>query len=204
VAFDFGLKTFLTDQNANEIESPLFFNESIKTIKKTNRNLKRKQKGSNNRKKSRVHLARIHKKIANKRKDFHFKLAKQLSLQYDVIFLETLDLNKMKKRFGRKISDLGFYSFLKILEYECTLSGCKVIYIDKWDPSSKTCSNCLWINNKLKLKDRKWDCSNCGSHHKRDHNAAKNIYRVGASTLKINFVKPSQRVEINNLRIQRL
>lgn len=189
--FDFGLKTFLTSNNGEKIECPEFYKQSLKLIRIADKALNNKQKGSNNRIRARINLARVHKKITNQRKDFQFKLAKELVIKYDIIFLENLNLEKMKKLWGRKVSDLGFGQFVEILKHQANKYGSKIVFIPKFYPSSKTCSNCDFINENLTLNDREWDCPNCKIHHNRDHNAAKNIYRVGASTLITDNVRPA-------------
>ena len=113
---------------------------------------------------------------------FHWKLAHQLTDEYDEIRLEDLNLQGMKSLWGRKVSDLGFADFVKKLVYIAKRKGVKITFIDKWYPSSKTCSTCGVVNETLNLRDRMWQCSDCGTIHDRDRNAAINIYRVGAST----------------------
>lgn len=181
--FDFGLKSFLTLSDGREVLSPEFFKKGIKAIKKASRQVSKKVKGSMNRLKAIKNLSRKHKKIANQRKDFQFKLARDLASNYDALFFEDLDLQKMQKVWGRKISDLSFSSFLNILEYYCELLGSKFHKIDRFYPSSKTCSNCGHVYQELSLEERKWTCTSCHAVHLRDLNAAKNIHRVGASTL---------------------
>jgi len=191
VGFDFGLKTFLTSSDGNYIESPLFFKESSGIIKKFSKKLSRK-KSKSHRERSRLELARAHKKIYNQRRDFHYKTALNLCREYAVICLETLNLKGMQKLWGRKISDLGFYSFVQILKYEAFKNGVKIIEIPKYYPSSQTCSECGYKNSEIKdLKIRTWKCPNCGIIHDRDINAAKNILRVGASTLRGDNVRPA-------------
>ena len=181
--FDFGLKRFLTGHNGHDIDSPEFFKRSLNAIKRANRNHSRKRKRSKNRERARLDLARRHRKIANQREDFHWKLAHQLTDAYDEIRLEDLNLQGMKSLWGRKVSDLGFSDFVKKLVYIAKRKGVKINFIDKWYPSSKTCSTCGVVNETLNLRDREWQCSDCGTIHDRDRNAAINIYRVGASTL---------------------
>ena len=181
--FDFGLKRYLTGHNGHDIESPLFFKRSLNEVKKANRNHSRKKKKSKNRERARLDLARKHRKIANQREDFHWKLAHLLTNLYDEIRLEDLNLKGMKALWGRKVSDLGFADFIAKLKYIAAKKGVQVKCIDKWYPSSKTCSACGAINEALNLRDRTWQCADCGATHDRDRNAAINIYRVGASTL---------------------
>ena len=189
--FDFGLKRYLTGHNGHDIESPQFFKRSINAVKHANRNHCRTQKRSRNRERARLDLARKHRKIANQREDFHWKLAHQLTDEYDEIRLEDLNLQGMKALWGRKVSDLGFADFVVKLKYIASRKGVKLKFIDKWYPSSKTCSACGTVNKTLNLRDRTWQCCNCGAIHDRDRNAAINIYRVGASTLEGEDIRPS-------------
>lgn len=190
VGFDFGLKDFLTGSDGTRVAAPQPLKNLLKQLKAANRNLSRKKKGSNHRKLARQALARLHRKITNMRRDFHFKLAAQLVKTYQVISIEDLNLQGMKALWGRKVSDLGFASFVDILEHQATKTGCKIIKIDRWYPSSKTCSCCGAINENLSLRDRSWTCS-CGAVHGRDLNAAINIERVGTSTLGLGDVSPA-------------
>ena len=180
--FDFGLKRYLTGSNGHDIDSPQFFKRSINAIKRANRNHSRKSKKSKNRERARIELARKHRKIERQRTDFHWKLAHHLTDEYDEIRLEELNLKGMKSLWGRKVSDLAFADFVKKLKYIAGKKGVKIVCIDKWYPSSKTCSTCGAVNETLNLRDRIWQCSDCGTIHDRDRNAAINIFRVGAST----------------------
>ena len=189
--FDFGLKRYLTGHNGHDINSPEFFKRSINAVKRANRNHCRKQKRSRNREQARLDLARKHRKIANQREDFHYELAHQLTDEYDEIRLEDLNLQGMKALWGRKVSDLGFADFVKKLVYIAQKKGVKITFIDKWYPSSKTCSVCGAVNEALNLRDRNWRCNDCGTVHDRDRNAAINIFRVGASTHEGEVVSPS-------------
>ena len=181
--FDFGLKRYLTGHNGHDIESPLFFTRSLNAIKGANRSHSRTKKQSNNRERARLDLARKHRTIERQREDFHWKLAHQLTNEYDEIRLEDLNLQGIKALWGRKVNDLGFADFITKLKYIAGRKGVRVKFIDKWYPSSKTCSVCGAVNEALHLRDRRWQCSDCGTNHDRDRNAAMNIFRVGASTL---------------------
>ena len=192
VGYDFGLKKFLTASDGKDIESPLFFVKNSKLIKKKNKNLSRKQEKSNNRKKARIELARAYKKTANQRKDFHFKTALKICEEYAVVCLEDLNLEEMKKLYGRKVSDL-VYSFVQKLKYEAIKFGTRIILIDRWYASRQICSECGYKNSEVKnLRIRKWECPECGAKHDRDRNASINILKVGASTLRGNEVRPEQ------------
>ena len=175
---DFGLKTFLTLDNNTEIESPQYHLKHLTKIKRLNRNLSKKQKGSNGQKRAKRQLARLHSKIANARRDYFHKLSNEIAREYDYFCIEDLNLQAMKKLWGRKVSDLAFGEFVNILEYKTN-----VIKVDRFFPSSKTCSGCGYVLEELDLKTRKWTCPSCGAKHQRDLNAAINIKRVGASTL---------------------
>jgi len=191
VGFDFGLKMFLTASDRTDIESPLFFKRSVNRIKQANRKLSKKKLSSNNRKKARINLAREHRRIANQRNDFHWKLSNHLTDEYDYLFFETLNLKGMQSLWGRKINDLGFYSFLQKVRYCGDKKGKVVHFIDRFFPSSKNCSNCGVIYQGLELRQRQWTCDDCGVTHDRDRNASINIHRAGASALGIDSVRPS-------------
>lgn len=177
VGFDFGLKKFLNASDGQDIDAPLFFRQNRIAIAKANRILSRKTKGSNNRRKAKLSLARLHKKVANQRSSFHWKIAHSLVGEYALICLEDLNLKGMQKLYGRKISDLGFAEFLEKLEYLAAKTGTSVIKIDRYFPSSQLCSCCGYQNREVKdLRIREWICPECGAIHKnRDRNAAMNI-----------------------------
>ena len=181
--FDFGLKTYLTGSDYNDYESPQFFRRGLNTIKRASRKHSRKVKGSKNRERSKINFAIKHRRIANQREDFHWKLAHDLTDRYDWISLETLNLTGMKSLWGRKVSDLGFSDFVQKLKHIAQKKDREIRFIDKWYPSSKTCHVCGHVNDNLNLRDRTWQCPNCHTQLDRDRNAAINIHRVGASTL---------------------
>ena len=204
VGFDFGLKTFLTSSDGNHIESPLFFKKSSRSIKQLSKKLSRKKSQSHH-ERARLDLARAHKKIYNQRRDFHYKTSLMLCREYGVMCFETLNLKGMQRLWGRKVSDLGFYSFMQILKYEAYKNGVRIIEIPKYYPSSQTCSECSYKNPEVKnLRIRSWKCPECGAVNDRDINAAKNILRVGASTLSGDTVRPEQSCSVVDARIHRL
>ena len=180
VGFDFGLKVFLTASDGRDVTSPLFFAANAKLIAKASRELSRKLKDSNNRRRARLHLARLHKKASNQRHDFHFKLARRLSLEYDTICIEDLNVKAMQRLYGRKIGDLGFGDFVNILKYEAGKFGTNVAEVGRFFASSQICHRCGKKNPQVKdLKVRRWKCPKCGTEHDRDRNAAINILREG-------------------------
>ena len=186
--FDFGLKTFLTCSDGTEIESSLFLKQSLKELRLASRQYSTKKKGSNSREKARKSLVRVHEKVTNRRTDWFWKLAHELTNRFDFLYFETLNLKGMQRLWGKKIGDLAFSEFMKILEYIAEKKGKIVSYIDQWYPSSKTCSVCDHVLDKLPLDVRYWTCPNCGTKHGRDANASVNILRVGASTLRLGDV----------------
>jgi putative transposase len=179
VGFDFGLKQFLTGSDGSVFTMPLYFKRLLRDLTKANRNVSRCKRGSKNRKRALRHLNRMNQRVANARADFHWKLALQLVKTYEVICLETLNLEGMKKLWGRKVSDLGFYGFVQKLKYQAEKHGTTLVFIDPFFPSSKQCSSCKHKKDDLNLRDREWDCSNCSAHHNRDANASRNILEEG-------------------------
>lgn len=181
VGFDFGMKDakFLTPDVGDPIYSPLFFRKNMRTIACRNRELARKQKGSNNRKKAKRRLAKAHGRAANQRLDWQFKTAHSILDQFDVVYIEDLCMKGMQAMWGRKVSDLAFADFVKILEHLATRRGKCVKKIDRWAPTSKTCSNCGEVKDSLGLHERTFECGVCHLVIDRDRNAAINIHRIG-------------------------
>ena len=149
--FDFGLKTFLTVSDGSKIESPQFLKQSLNVIKKASRQHSKKRKGSANRERARLNLVRKHEDVVNRRSDWFWKLAHDLTNQFDVLCFETLNLKGMQRLWGRKISDLAFAEFLSILQWVAKKKEKEVVFIDRWYPSSKTCSHCGHVLKELDL-----------------------------------------------------
>ena len=183
VGFDFGLKTFITTSNEKRHISPQAFFKNMDKVRHADRALSSKEKDSNNRLRACLTKARVYKKTKNQREDHFHKLAKKIAEEYAVICVEDLNIAAMKKLWGRKVSDVAYAKFLLILGHHCRKTGAKLVKIGRYEPTSKQCHKCLWIKQDLSLNDRKWTCKNCHAVHDRDVNAAKNILRVGASTL---------------------
>ena len=180
VGYDFGLKKFLTASDGADVESPLFFTLNSKAIKKACRNLSHKVKGSNNRRRAKLNLARLYKKSVNQRHDFHFKLAHRICIEYDTICIEDLNVKAMQRLYGRKIGDLAFSEFVKILQYEASKFGTDIIEVNRYFASSQICHCCGEKNPEVKdLSIREWRCPKCGAYHDRDRNAAINILNEG-------------------------
>jgi len=192
VGLDFGLKCFLTLSDGTKIQSPEFFRRGLQEVRKAHRALSRKQRGSNNYRKARVRLAKVYDRISNQRRDWFFKTAHALCERYDFIALEDLNIEGMKRRWGRKVSDLGFGEFVSILEHVARKRGVRVAKVARFFPSSRRCSCCGWVKENLSLADREWTCERCGTVHDRDENAAINICREGASSLGVGDVRPPE------------
>ncbi|GFK17411.1 hypothetical protein NHP190033_15870 [Helicobacter suis] len=144
-------------------------------IKSCSKFLSKKQRGSHNRLKAKIKLAKLHRKIKFLRTDFFYKLANHLAKQYAHVFIEDLNMKAMQMLWGRKISDLAFSEFAAILERKTQMHK-----IDRFYPSSKTCSSCGTLKEDLSLKDRVFNCHSCGLSFDRDLNASINIHRVRA------------------------
>ncbi len=176
--FDFGLKQFLTVDNGAQIESPQFFKQDLPQIRQIQRRVSKKPVDSNNKRSGLKHIARRYIRIADKRRDFAFQLAYDLCDHYDIMVFEDLNLKVMQKLWGRKVSDLGFHQFTKILEYVAIKRGKRLVYIDRWERTTGKCSGCGHTQN-LALSDRIFNCKACGLVLDRDHNASINIREAG-------------------------
>lgn len=186
--WDFGLKNFLVDHEGKTHKHPEPHKAALKDIAKLNRALARKQTGSKSRQAAKRRLARAYQRVTNVRRDYHWKLANELTNCYDILRFETLNLNAMKRLWGRKVSDLAFGEFLAMVEYLCNIKGKVFEKIDQWNPSSQTHFEC-GHKQKLSLRERTWICQNCGAVVHRDHNAAKNIQAGGASPVDVGNVR---------------
>ena len=182
VGMDFGLKTYLTLSDGTRIENPLFFKSSLNELRRKSRTLSRCEKGSNHRKMRRMDLERCHERIRNRRDDWQWKTCHELCRRYDTICIEDLSLLGMMRLWGRKVNDLAFGSFVQKLEHVASKYGTEVVKIDRFYPSSKTCSACQYVNEHLSLRDRHWVCPSCGTSHDRDLNASVNILRQGIAS----------------------
>ena len=179
VGADFGMKdAFLTLNTGEKIQSPQFLKQSLKQLQTLNKSLSRKIKGSHNWWRAVRGLARLHQQVVNQRKDWHWKLATDLCRRFDLIATETLNLEGMKRLWGRKVSDLAFGQFVEILKFKCFKHNREYRPVGQWTPTTKPCSDCGYHNKNLSLSDRQWTCPECGSHHDRDVNAAINILRA--------------------------
>ena len=183
VGYDFGLKHFLTADDGSKVDSPLWYKHSLPALRKAHNAVSRCRKGSNNRKRAIRNLERVYVHISNQRRDWFFKLAQQIVANNAVICIEDLNLDGMKRLWGRKVSDLSFAEFVSVLEWLAFKNGSTVVKIDRFAPSSKACSVCGTLNTELTLTTRSWVCPSCGTRHDRDVNAAINIRRLGLEKL---------------------
>ena len=179
IGLDFGLKNFITTSSGDKFLSPEPLKKNLKKLAKLARKHSKKKTNSKNREKARIKLAKQHEKIANIRKYWNHCLSKQLSDKYDFIFIEDINMQGMQKLWGRKVSDIAWYQFVTFLNYKMLQKGKYMLKIDRYYPSSKTCSNCGYKKEDLSLKDRSWKCPVCNSLLDRDINAAKNILQEG-------------------------
>ena len=180
VGADFGMKdAYLTLSTGEKKQHPQPLKSNLNKLRTLNKDLSRKQKGSNGWWRCVRQIARLYRKITNQRKGFHWQLATELCKSFDTIVLETLNLDGMKRLWGRKVSDLAFSEFVEILKYKCQKHKRQLIQIGQWTATTKPCSDCGFHNEILTLSDRQWTCPDCGAHHDRDVNAAINILQAG-------------------------
>lgn len=172
IGIDLGIKTYLVTSDGQEFDNPKFLRKAQSRLKYVQRKYS-KHKGERTKHK----LAMLHEKVANQRKDFLHKVSTRLIRENQSIALETLNVLGMLKNhnLAQAITDVGWSSFVTMLEYKAEWYGVNLLKIGRFEPSSKLCSHCGAINKELQLKDREWTCKSCGTLHDRDINAACNI-----------------------------
>lgn len=180
---DLGLKDFLITSNGVRVKPNKFLRENLNKLKKSQRDFCRKQKGSKKRNQARIRVAKLHERIANKRKDFSHKVSNSLvsECENQAFAVEDLHIKGLVKnhKLAMSIADSGWRIFLNYLNYKANSVGKQVIEVNRFFPSSKTCSECGRINDSLQLSDREWACK-CGAKHHRDRNASINIAKEAA------------------------
>lgn len=180
---DVGIKDLAITSDGQKFKNPKITQRYSRELAKAQKHLSRKQKDSNRYQRQRQKVARIHEKITNSRNDNLHKLSTKLVSEYDLITVEDLAVKNMVKnrKLSKSISDCGWGRFVTMLGYKCDWYGKKLVKIDRFYPSSKTCSCCNHIKESLSLNERKWKCPKCDTIHDRDVNAANNILRQGLS-----------------------
>ena len=178
---DLGIRHFAVTSDGTKIPNPRHLKRKARNLARYQRRLARSQKGSANRTKARAKVARAHRKVRAARADFLHRASARLVLDHDVIVIEDLAVSNMvrNRHLAKAISDCGWGEFRRQLDYKCQRAGRRLIVIDRWYPSSKTCSVCGHLLTTLSLGARHWTCPGCGTRHDRDHNAAKNILAAG-------------------------
>ena len=187
VGLDLGVKDFVISSDGVVFENKHFFKREEKKIVKLQRQLSRKKKGSNNRDKQRVRLAKVYERLSNKKENYIHSVVNEILKSYDVVFMEDLNVQGMLRNhsIAKAIQEVGFSRFRLVLQTKASQNDKQVALIDRFYPSSKTCSCCGYKKQDLKLSDRFWTCPECGEHHDRDINAARNILLEGQRKLQV-------------------
>lgn len=180
IGIDVGLKHFATLSDGTKVDNPKHYQKAEKRLAVLQRRLSKKQKGSKNREKAKLKVAKQHYKITCKRSDFLHKLSTKITRENQTVIIEDLNVAGMLKnhKLAKSISSASWSEFFQQLQYKCEWRGHNLVRIGRFEPSSKMCS-CGEVNHKLTLKDREWTCKNCGTTHDRDLLAAQNIKRFG-------------------------
>jgi putative transposase len=183
VGIDLGIKSVVALSTGESVGNPRYFAKDEKKLAKAQRQHARKKQGSKNRGKARLKVAKIHARIADRRRDYQHKLSSRIVHENQVVCVESLAIKNMVKnpKLAKAISDVGWGEFVRQLEYKARWYGRTLVKIDQWYPSSKTCHACKHILDSLPLDIREWVCPACGMVHDRDTNAALNILAEGLS-----------------------
>jgi putative transposase len=181
VGVDLGVTNFAVTSDGERTANPQHLARKARNLARYQRRLARCRKGSANRAKAAAKVARAHRKVRHARRDFLNRASTRLVRENDMIVIEDLAVKNMvrNRHLARAISDCGWGEFRRQLEYKCERAGRELIVVDRWYPSSKTCSACGHLLAELSLSNRHWTCPSCGSRHDRDINAAKNILAAG-------------------------
>jgi putative transposase len=181
IGVDLGVTSLVARSDGEKIANPSWFKAKRAKLIRAQKALSRKEKGSNNRHKARLKVAKVHQEISDARKDFLHKLTTRLVRENQTIAVEDLAVKNMVKnrKLALSISDASWGELVRQLEYKCEWYGRILVKIDRWFPSSKRCGNCGHVVEKLPLNIRQWECPNCGKIHDRDINAAQNILAAG-------------------------
>lgn len=185
IGVDLGIKSLLIDSNGTEIKNGRFLKKNLKKLKYLHRQHSKKKKSTKSREKARVKLARQYQKVTNQRSNYLHRVSSKLIDDNQVIVLEDLAVKNMIKnhKLAQAISDVSWGTLVSMLKYKAVWYDRQLIQIDRWYPSSKTCSSCNHLMSKMDLSIREWTCPSCNEHHDRDINAAKNILRQGLNIM---------------------
>lgn len=185
VGIDLGVKDFVITSDGEVFENKHFLKKEEKKMKKLQRQLSKKKVGSNNRKKAQIRIAKLFERITNKKETYIHYVSNDLLSSFDTIFMEDLNVQGMLRNhhLAKAIQEVGFFNFKQVLVNKALVNGKQVVFIDRFYPSSKTCSVCGYKKEDLTLNDREWTCPNCGRRHDRDINAAVNILLEGKRML---------------------
>ena len=181
VGIDLGVKDFVITSDGDVFGNKHFFKKDERKLKKLQRQLSKKRKGSSNFNKQCKRIAKAFEAITHKKENYIHSVVNELLRYYDIIYMEDLNTSGMMKnhKLAKAIQEIGFYKFKMVLSTKALQNDKKVFLIERYYPSSKTCSKCGHIHKDLKLQDRHWQCPNCGANHDRDFNAALNILYEG-------------------------
>ncbi len=181
IGIDLGITSLIATSDGDKVANPKTFQAKYRKLRRAQKALSCKQKGSRNREKARLKVARIHAQIVDARTDFLHKLTTQLIRDNQVIAVEDLAVKNMVKnhKLANSITDASWSELVRQLEYKSEWYGRELVKIDRWFPSSKRCSNCGHIVEKMPLDIRQWECRECGTNHDRDVNASLNILAAG-------------------------
>ena len=185
VGIDLGLKDLMTLSNGQVVDNKKWFRKNQSKLKKHQKHLSRKKKGSNRYNKQRIKVAKVYEDITNARNYFLNVISTELVRTFDLIVLEDLNVSGMMKnrKLAKSIGDVSWSTFVRMLKYKCDWYGKILVKIDRFYPSSKTCSNCGHKEDQMPLSIREWTCPSCGSVHDRDLNASINILKEGWESL---------------------
>jgi len=200
IGIDLGIKDFIIDSNGNKFENIKIKKNNEKKLKRLHKQLSRKVKGSKNKNKARIKLAKAYEKLNNKKENYLHQVTNKLLNENQVIVMEDLSISNMLKnhKLAKSIQELSLYEFKRKLIYKANWYGRQIIEINKFYPSSKLCNCCNYKNNDIELNDRTWTCPNCNTIHDRDINAAVNILNEGKRILNIKENKLNNKIRLSS------